>query len=192
MVAVEAILGRESPWLVLAVAVLVGGGALLAGRKRVPVSYLRGALAAVITLVAFIGGKYVVAAVLTGQHGDGIRVDNGAGVDGDEEGQEAVPPAAESSRGTDRLVPPGSTAVPGRAALRGTKGDLTAFEIILLGVGAFVAYELGRGAAPRPAAPPASGPLPAHEGAAQIDAAEEPPPAAPSAPPGEPPRSSES
>lgn len=142
VVAVQVMMQVEARWLDLLIGFCVGVGVrLLTAGKRGP-SYLSGALAALVTLIAIIAAKHTAAAVLTSRAtGAEAPPPPAAAVDAQPSAEVeggAVQPAAEAGP----VIP-----VVDEGALRpgGGRASGDATEFIWLGLAAAIAYFFGRG-----------------------------------------------
>lgn len=148
LVTLEAFAHLELSWIVIVIGILTGlAMRWIGGTGRA--SYLRGAVAALVTLATFIGGKYVVASVLSSMENQGttapIAADRVENPQGD---------AAPTGVGAEPVL----RVMEGRPAGDAMNFDfkrrnISVLDAVWLIVGALVAYELGKGAAAKPMSP---------------------------------------
>jgi hypothetical protein len=146
MIALEAYARLEFGWIVVVVGLLAGlAMRWIASTGRA--SYLRGALAALLTLVVFIAGKYAVATVIANQRDQVVPPPTAGPVEDDRETDTDDAPA----------VVPAELDLPARDATAVLETnpnnlDVNPLDAVWLVVGALVAYQLGKGGSARPAA----------------------------------------
>jgi len=142
---IEVYLNTEAPWFAVIIGLLTGLGVRQANKSLIGrVSYLRGAITGLIALGAIVGSIQLVS-VLAARKGTAdtgkalvvakTDVEEGAG-EGEGAGTatpvEAPPPIAQP------VAAPGGGKVPGA-------GEPNIAQFIFMALGAFLAYELGRG-----------------------------------------------
>ncbi len=152
-------LGRpiEAPWFAIIIGLFTGLGVRQACKSHMgTVSYLRGAITGLIALGAIVGSIQLVS-VLAARKGAAeigkpvaaanpdADADDGAKADADAAAPEPEPVVdVRANTGKDGL-----------AKLPGA-GEPNVLQFVYMAVGAFIAYELGRGTGKAPVAPPAS------------------------------------
>jgi hypothetical protein len=155
MVAVYLALGFDKVWMALPVAILTGLGVRTMVATGGHASYLRGAITGVLALGAYLAGGQVVAMVMqqrASAAAESTRIDRPADEgdkateDGDEAGEE---PAEEKADEPKAAPPPSSRPVAGAMKKSTVPQNLTTLDFIVLCVSALIAYELGRGTAPK-------------------------------------------
>jgi hypothetical protein len=148
----------ETVFLALLVAVLTGFGVRMMVATRGHASYLRGAVTAALALGAYLLGWYIVAGYAkqtAAKAAEASRIGQmvDAGDQADDEADEAdageAENPAESPKSATTPVRPQPLAGSGNKT--NVQTDATPLEIIVLCVSALVAYELGRGTAPKAA-----------------------------------------
>jgi hypothetical protein len=157
---VEMATGFEAPWFAVVIGLLTGLGVhqankSLAGR----VSYLRGAVAAAIALLAIVGSTPLISLVASNK--ENVRNaatpinlrrsdDQAAAAPSDADAASQSPAdIAASDRDLRAAVVTGH---PGEAP---QSGDFNLWQFVCMAIGTFIAYEFGRGTAtPAPAASP--------------------------------------
>jgi hypothetical protein len=153
--------GAEHTALAIVVAILVGLGVRTMVATKGHASYARGALAAVVALAAFVGGKMVVAGIAAGQTDTGIQRSNSPAPPpaakeelgaGDESTAANLPAetAVHADQGHAPLSPPDANRPPMAPKI---KLAYSPWDFLWLSVAALVAYELGRGSGTAPASP---------------------------------------
>jgi hypothetical protein len=160
---VEVTTGHEAPWFAIVIGLITGLGVhqankSLAGR----VSYLRGAVAAAIALAAIVGSTPLISMVARNRDAsaaadadaDDQADDDDAEADEDADAGDAD--AEEAPAEEERSVTAGATGDPGRLG-RGP-APFNVWQFVYMAVGTFIAYEFGRGSAPKAAAPPSDQP----------------------------------
>jgi hypothetical protein len=160
---VELVTGFEAPWFAVLIGLLTGLGVhqankSLAGR----VSYLRGAVTAAIALAAIVGSTPLISFVARSRgvaEGGGMVVAEGAderapvGQNGDHQAgaADASASGAAAPTGAQTEGPLRTATVAGGPQLQyGDRFNLLQFAF--MAIGTFIAYEFGRGTAPRAAA----------------------------------------
>jgi hypothetical protein len=137
--------GFDKPWLAIPVAILTGLGVRSMVQTKGHPSYARGALTAIIAVLAFLAFYPAVAMLTTKAAARPIVAQNAtqraqAPEDdaGDDAAADAAPaPAVDAERERTNVAPGG---------MRNPRQQpWSVFEIIALSLAAFIAYELGRG-----------------------------------------------
>jgi len=155
LVAAFMFFGTQHTALALLVAVLVGGGVRAMVSTKGHASYLRGALTALVAIVAFVGGNFVVAQVARSQMAANasqpmrtapLSERKTAATEGTESGDTAVEPVIEEM-GIRRSAPVGGMRGP-------LKSAYSPWDFFWLSVATLVAYELGRGSGTGPVTTP--------------------------------------
>lgn len=147
--------GIEAPWFPLVTGLLSGLGVRFGSGEAIKqVSYARGGLAGLLALGAMVGGMQGIGAVALQRATEDASkpivptvTSNAATGDAAEEGSDAKPTAPSEA--------PVATAADARTAgdkssAKGPK-DPSPLPFVCMAIGAFVAYELGRGFTPAPA-----------------------------------------
>jgi hypothetical protein len=159
---VEVTTAHEAPWFAIIIGLLTGLGVhqankSLAGR----VSYLRGAVAAAIALAAIVGSTPLISLVARNRD---TTADSDATTEdqADEADDEADEDADDGDAAADAPVVDERAATagaPGAAAQLGRgPAPFNVWQFVYMAVGTFIAYEFGRGSAPKGPAPPAEQP----------------------------------
>lgn len=151
MIVLERSLGQEFGWTVIPIGILTGLGARWAAQKP---NFLRGALAAVLALACFVGGKLGASYVSqqAAAQPQAIVSTEGRVDEAEDEEPEVEVAVVESQVDPDDL---GSTA-PLQNLNLDTPTDSSTLDTIWLVVGAALAYFIGRSA---PAGPPTTEPV---------------------------------
>lgn len=150
--------GAQHTALALVVAALVGMGVRTMVSTKGHASYLRGAITALVAIVAFVGGNFVVAkfaqsqmAANAGQPMRAAEVAPKPSVEQAEEASDApAEPVADQAQRERRV----SVAPAGGRMRPAMKQAFSTWDFIWISVATLVAYELGRGSAPSVAVPP--------------------------------------
>jgi hypothetical protein len=144
----------EAPWFAIIIGLLTGVGVRKYDTSSAGhVSYVRGAIAALIALCAIVGSTYLLGVALTEQASranetpaivaESAPTEDVASNDVEMQPNELEPDA----------VPPSRPAVGVGAGRSGRPGDFGVLQFTFIAVGTFIAYELGRGTG-RVATPP--------------------------------------
>lgn len=135
----------EAPWFAVAIGVLTGLGVRQMNRHHMERSYLRGALAGIIALVAIVASSFASREVMKrkevsakpGAVAAAAAKDSDAAGDADAAAAEPAAPVAPEANG---LPPVGGIGRP-KIGL----ADNSTLEFVFMALGGLVAYELGRG-----------------------------------------------
>ena len=150
-------MGMEASWFFIIIGLLTGLGVRQASKSHPGVSYLRGAIAGLVALGAIVGSIYLVSVLMakrdTAKASKPVAAasaEDAAEEEADGEAADATPaPAAEPER---------TVAAAGGAGKMGARPEeFNTLQFVFMAVGAFLAYEFGRGTAPRTAAPAPEG-----------------------------------
>ena len=139
MIAVEMTQGREFAWTVLLVGVLAGLGARWAGNGR---SFAAGALAAILTILCFVGGKFGASYILQNSAKQ-AQIDPAAVAESAEEVDEIATPSG-SAEVLDEQFSGGNN--PSFQSLDyDSQQPQSTMDTVWIVVGTILAYFLGRG-----------------------------------------------
>jgi hypothetical protein len=138
--------GFDKPWLAIPVAILTGLGVRSLVQTKGHPSYARGALTALIAVLAFLAFYPAVAKLTSRIAAKSIVAQNAT----TQPAQAPADDAADDAAGDAAPVPATDTererATVAPGALRNQRQQpWSVFEMIALGLAAFIAYELGRG-----------------------------------------------
>jgi hypothetical protein len=149
----------EAPWFAIVIGVLTGLGVRQANKAGIHhVSYARGAVSGIIALAAIVGSIYLVSVLMAKKDTTrtGKPVANAApaadAAAEDAEGDDAAEPAEEPAA---EPIPEAAPVAAGGGKMGARAEEFNPWQAAFMAIGAFLAYELGRGSAPRPVGQPA-------------------------------------
>jgi hypothetical protein len=151
LVAAFMFFGTQHTALALVVAVLVGVGVRMMVATKGHTSYMRGALTALVAILAFVGGNILVAKVAQSQivaNAAAPRQTAAPAPVADAEAEESPAVAVEPAEAAVETRP--TMAAPARGVRGSLKSAYTTWDVIWLSVAMLVAYEFGRGSGTGP------------------------------------------
>jgi hypothetical protein len=150
----------EASWFFIVIGLLTGLGVRQANKAHMGVSYLRGAISGLVALGAIVLSIYLVS-ILMAKRDTAKATRPAAAAPAEETTDEEETDGEAADAATEPAAEPDRTAVagggPGKMGARAD--EFNTLQFVFMAVGAFLAYEFGRGSAPRAAhgAPEAAG-----------------------------------
>ncbi|MEM8677783.1 MAG: hypothetical protein AAGF97_00380 [Planctomycetota bacterium] len=141
MIAVEMTQGREFAWTVLLVGVLAGLGARWAGKGR---SFAAGALAAILTILCFVGGKFGASYILQNSAKQ-AQIDPAAVAESTEEVEEIATPSGPADALALEEQFSGGNNPSFQSLDYDSQQPQSTMDTVWIVVGTILAYFLGRG-----------------------------------------------